>query len=46
MLNLIVWNRTVFEIETVYFCKIELFEIEVFLNRNKLCTYAKHYCLT
>ena len=26
MLNWIVWNRTVFEIENVYLCKIELFE--------------------
>ena len=29
MLNLIVWNRTVFEIETVL-CETELFEIELF----------------
>ena len=31
MLNWIVWNRTVFDIETVYICKTELSEIELFI---------------
>ena len=30
MLNWIIWNGTVFDIETVYLHKIELFEIELF----------------
>ena len=30
MQNWIVLNRTVFDNETVYFCKTELFEIELF----------------
>ena len=44
MLNRIVLNRTVFDIEAVYLCKTELFEIELFLNRTKLCTYVKLNC--
>ena len=31
MINWIVWNMIVFDIETVYLCKTELFEIEVFI---------------
>ena len=31
MLNWIVWKRTVFDIEAVYLCWTELFEIELFL---------------
>ena len=38
--NWIVWNWTVFDIETAYLCLTELFEIEQFLKVN-LCTYAK-----
>ena len=38
MLNLIVWNRSVFDIEIVYLYQTELFEIELFL-------YAKLDCL-
>ena len=45
MLNWNVWNRTVFDIETAYLCYTELFEIKLFLNRTKLCTYAKANCL-
>ena len=30
MLNWIVWSRNVFNIDTVYLCKTELFEIELF----------------
>ena len=33
-LNLFVWNKTVLDIETVYLCYIELFEIEHFLHWN------------
>ena len=29
MLNWIIWKRTVFDIETVYLCLTELFEIEL-----------------
>ena len=29
MLNWIIWNRTGFDIETVYLCYTELFEIEL-----------------
>ena len=32
MLNWIVWNRTVFDIETVYLYLTELFGIELFLH--------------
>ena len=32
MLNWIVWNRTIFDIETAYLCETELFEIKQFLN--------------
>ena len=39
MLNWIIWSRTVFDIETVYLCWIELFEVELFLT-SKFCTYA------
>ena len=31
MLNWIVWNRTIFDPETVYLCLTELFEIEMFI---------------
>ena len=31
MLNWIVWNKTVFDIETAYLHKTELFEIELFM---------------
>ena len=31
MLDWIVWKRTAFDIETVYLCLTELFEIELFL---------------
>ena len=34
MPNWIVWNRTVFDIETAYLCSTELFEIKLFLDRN------------
>ena len=35
MLKWIAWNWTVFDIETVYLCWIELFEIEtVYLYKN------------
>ena len=30
MLSRIVWNKTGFDIQTVYFYKTELFEIELF----------------
>ena len=30
MPNWIVWNRTAFDIETLYFCESEFFEIEQF----------------
>ena len=33
-----------FDIQTVYICKMELFEIELFLT-FELCTYAKLNCL-
>ena len=56
MLNWIVWNRNVFfcltwflslffEIETVYFCKTELFEIEMFLDSTVSKTKG-YLCLT
>ena len=38
MLNWIAWNRTVFDVETVYLCETDLFEIELIL-------YAKVNCL-
>ena len=41
LLNWIAWNKTVFDVETVYSCWIKLFEIELFLERTKLFTYAK-----
>ena len=44
MLNWIVWNRTVFDMETVYLCYSELFEMELFLTL-KLYTYPKLNCL-
>ena len=34
-----------FDIETAYLCETELFEIELFLNKTKLCTNAKLNCL-
>ena len=34
MLSWIVWNRTVFEIETVYLYETELLEIELFWHLN------------
>ena len=34
MLNWIVWNRTAFDIETEYWCLIELLEIELFWHLN------------
>ena len=43
MLSWIVWNRTVFDIETAYLCQTELFGIEQFLTL-KLRTYAKLNC--
>ena len=50
MLNWVVWNRTVFENETVNLWKTELFERELFWNlsvckQNKKCTYTKLICL-
>ena len=36
MLNWIIWNRTVFDIEMVYLCSTELFEIEQFWNWNSV----------
>ena len=34
MLNWIVYDRTVFDIETVHLCQAELFEIELFCMQN------------
>ena len=39
MLNWTDWNKTVFDIETVYLCSTELFEKELFFKLN-LCTYT------
>ena len=43
MLNWIVWNKTVFDIETVYLCLNEFFEIELFWHltfcKQKLYLY-------
>ena len=48
MLELIVWNRTVFDIKTVYSCANELFEencFDIYLLVNKNYTYTKLNCL-
>ena len=44
MLNCIVWNGTIFDIETVYLCSTELFKIELFICINQqwlLCHKTK-----
>ena len=45
MVYWIVWNKTVFDIETVYLCLTELFQIELFwhliLRKQKNYTYTK-----
>ena len=41
MLNWIVWSWIVFDISTVYLCKTELFEIELFLY---LSVYEQNNC--
>ena len=39
MPNWIVWNRTVFDIETVYLCYTELFKMEVSFHIETVYLY-------
>ena len=43
MLNWIVWNRTVFGIETAYLCKTEMLEIELFWHLTELFWHLTVY---